>query len=73
MEELIMTQLQFNLNLDHLKDYVVNSNIDAVMKASLVLVLNEFMEKERDDHLQATSYQRTSAPTATDTTIAIYY
>jgi putative transposase len=61
VEELIMTQLQFNLNLDHLKDYVVNSNIDAVMKASLVLVLNEFMEKERDDHLQATSYQRTSA------------
>ena len=36
-----MTQLQFNLNMDHLKDSVMNSNIDTVIKASIVLVLNE--------------------------------
>jgi len=53
VEELIMTQVQFNLNIDDLKDSVMNSNIDAVIKASIVLVLNSFMEKERDEFLQA--------------------
>lgn len=38
----------------------MNSNIDAVIKASIVLVLNSFMEKERDDYLQAGSYERSS-------------
>lgn len=55
-----MTQLHFNLDLDHLKDSVLNSNIDAVVKSTIVLVLNEFMEKERDNHLQAVAYERTS-------------
>ncbi|WP_019155328.1 transposase, partial [Robertmurraya massiliosenegalensis] len=55
-----MTQFQFNLNIDDLKEYVMNSNIDAVIKASIVLVLNSFMEKERDDYLQAGSYERSS-------------
>ncbi|MEK5441565.1 IS256 family transposase [Fredinandcohnia sp. FSL W7-1320] len=54
-----MTQLQFTLNLDNLKDAVMNSNIEAVTKASIVLVLNEIMEKERDEHLQAKAYERT--------------
>jgi putative transposase len=54
-----MTQLQFNLNLDILKESVMSSDIDSVIKASIVLVLNEFMEKERDDHLQAGAYERT--------------
>ncbi len=53
-----MTQVQFNLNIDDLKDSVMNSNIDAVIKASIVLVLNSFMEKERDEFLQAGSYER---------------
>jgi putative transposase len=55
-----MTQLQFNLNLDLLKDSVMNSNIDAVVKSTIVLVLNEYMEKERDEYLQAKAYERTS-------------
>lgn len=58
--ELIMTQLQFNLNLDNLKESVMNSDIDAVIKASIVLVLNSVMEKERDDHLQVGAYERSS-------------
>lgn len=53
-----MTQLQFNLNMDLLKDSVMNSNIDAVVKSAIVLVLNEFMEKERDDYLCASAYER---------------
>lgn len=60
MEELIMTQIQFNLNLDILKESVMNSDIDAVIKASIVLVLNSVMEKERDDHLQVGAYERSS-------------
>jgi putative transposase len=54
-----MTQLQFNLDMEVLKDSVLNSNIDTVVKSAIVLVLNEFMEKERDDYLQAYPYERT--------------
>lgn len=56
-----MTQLQFNLDLEVLKDSVLKSDIDAVVKSALVLVLNEFMEKERDDYLQAAAYERSVA------------
>ncbi|MBM7650841.1 transposase-like protein [Neobacillus cucumis] len=55
-----MTQIQFNLNIEDLKDYVMNSDLNAVVKASVVLVLNSVMEKERDDYLQAGTYERTS-------------
>ena len=55
-----MTQLQFNLNIDHLKESVMNSNMETVLKSTIVLVLNEFMERERDHYLQAAAYERTS-------------
>lgn len=55
-----MTQLQFNLDIDFLKDSVLHSNLDTVVKSALVLVLNEFMEKERDEYLQAAAYERSS-------------
>lgn len=55
-----MTQLQFTLDTEVLKDSVMNSNIEAVVKSAIVLVLNEFMEKERDDYLQVISYQRSN-------------
>lgn len=53
-----MTQLQFTLDMDLLKDSVMNSNIDTVVKSAIVLVLNEYMEKERDDYLQVDNYER---------------
>lgn len=53
-----MTQLQFNLDMETLKDSVINSNIDTVIKSAIVLVLNEFMEKERDDYLRTSPYER---------------
>lgn len=56
-----MTQLQFNLDMDFLKESVINSNLDMVIKSALVLVLNEFMEKERDDYIQAAAYERSEA------------
>lgn len=55
-----MTQLHFSLNLEDLKESIMNSNIDTIIKSSIVLVLNEFMEKERDQHLNAAAYERTS-------------
>jgi putative transposase len=53
-----MTHLQFNLDLDHLKDSVINSNLDMVIKSAIVLVLNEVMETERDNYLRAAAYER---------------
>jgi putative transposase len=53
-----MTHLQFNLNLDLLKESVINSNLDMVIKSAIVLVLNEVMENERDNYLRAASYER---------------
>lgn len=53
-----MTHLQFNLDLDLLKESIINSNLDMVIKSAIVLVLNEVMEKERDVYLQAAAYER---------------
>ncbi|WP_421385287.1 IS256 family transposase [Bacillus salacetis] len=54
-----MTQLNLTLNIEDLKDQVANSDLDTLVKSSLVLVLNEFMEKERSDYLNAKAYERT--------------
>ncbi|WP_078544355.1 IS256 family transposase [Litchfieldia alkalitelluris] len=53
-----MTHLQFNLDLEVLKESVMNSDIDAVIKSAVVLVLNEVMEKERNDYLRVSPYER---------------
>jgi putative transposase len=55
-----MAQLNFNLDMDILKDSVMNSNIEAVVKSTIVLVLNEYMEMERDEYLKAASYERSA-------------
>jgi putative transposase len=55
---IIMTQLQFNLDMEVLKESVINSNIETVIKSAIVLVLNEYMEKEREDYLHASAYER---------------
>ncbi|GAA0463698.1 hypothetical protein GCM10008935_19280 [Alkalibacillus silvisoli] len=53
-----MTQLQFNLDMGLLKDSVVNSDMEEVIKTAIVLLLNEYMEKERDEYLKVPSYER---------------
>src|SRR5699024_1866309 len=57
-EELIMTQLQFNLDFDEIKEKVVNSSLDDILKSTIVLVLNEFMKQERDEYLNVGAYER---------------
>jgi transposase-like protein len=53
-----MTQLQFTLDFDKLKDEVMTSDLSDVMKSTLVILMNQFMEKERDDYIQAASHER---------------
>lgn len=55
-----MTQIQFNVNFDELKDALINSNLEATIKSTIVLILNEYMEKERDEYLKAAAYERTT-------------
>jgi putative transposase len=56
---MMMTQLNLTVNIEDLKDRVANSDLDSVVKSSLVLILNQVMETERDDHLNARWYERT--------------
>ncbi|QQK74842.1 IS256 family transposase [Salicibibacter cibarius] len=56
-----MTQFHLTLNADQLKEELMNSDMSAVAKSSMVLVLNQIMEQERDDYLQAAAYERNGA------------
>ncbi|MFJ7831018.1 transposase [Peribacillus sp. NPDC097284] len=38
----------------------MNSNLDTVIKSAVVLILNESIEKERDNYLQVSSYERST-------------
>jgi len=60
-EELIMTHLQFTLNFEELKEELMATNIDEVLKSTLVIILNEYMKKERDDYLKVSSHERSEA------------
>lgn len=53
-----MTQYHLTLNLEDLKVDVMNSELNEIMKASLVLVLNQIMEKQRNDYIQAMPHER---------------
>jgi len=60
-EELIMTQLQFTLDFEEIKENLVESDLDEVLKSTLVIILNEYMKKERDDYLKVDPYERSDA------------
>ena len=53
-----MTHLQFNLDIELLKEKVMNSEMDSVIKSAVVLTLNAYMEHERDKHLHVAHYER---------------
>lgn len=57
-EELIMTQLQFTLDFEKIKDAVIKSDLNDVMKSVIVVLFNQYMEMERDKHMNNTSYER---------------
>jgi putative transposase len=49
---------QFNLNPNEMKESVMQCNLNAVTKAAMVLILEQYMERERDAFIQAGSYER---------------
>lgn len=53
-----MTQLHFTLDFEELKDEVMTSDLSDVLKSTIVIMMNQFMEKERDDYIQASSHER---------------
>lgn len=55
----MMTQLNITINLEELKGKIENSSLESPVKASLALILNSIMEKERDEHINALPHQRT--------------
>lgn len=50
----------FNVSDEELKEAVMASNMDTTLKSMAVLVLNAYMEKERDEHLNVGKYERAS-------------
>lgn len=54
-----MTQVNITINLEDLKEKVENSSLESPVKASLALILNSLMEKERDEYINALSHERT--------------
>lgn len=56
-----MTQLNLNLNLEEIEEAVLNSDMSNTIKSLVILTLNQYMEKERDEYLQAEAYERNEA------------
>lgn len=54
-----MSHIHLTLNIDRLKEEVMNSSLNEVIKSSVVLLLNQYMELERDMYLKANAYERT--------------
>lgn len=55
----MMTQINFTLDFEKIKDQVVESSLNEVIKSAIVLILNEYMEKERDNYMNNQRYDRT--------------
>lgn len=54
----MMTQLNFTLDFEKLKEDVMKSSLNDVLKSMIVIVLNQYMEMERDKYMQNTSHER---------------
>lgn len=52
-----MTQLNLNLNLEEIEAAILGSDMDNIIKSSVILMLNQYMENERDAYLQAEAYE----------------
>lgn len=53
-----MTQLNITINLENLKEKIEESSLESPVKASLSLILNSLMVKERDEYIDAMPYER---------------
>src|SRR5690625_2339073 len=55
----MVTQINFTLDFLKLKEGLVQSDLNDLVKSAMVLILNEYMEKERDDYMKNQPYDRT--------------
>src|SRR5690625_460031 len=55
----MVTQINFTLDFLKLKEELVQSDLNDLVKSAMVLILNEYMEKERDDYMKNQPYDRT--------------
>ncbi|WP_027964597.1 transposase, partial [Halalkalibacillus halophilus] len=53
-----MTQLHINVDYEELKAELMESNLGAVSKSYIVIMMNAYMEMERDQYVQTTKYER---------------
>lgn len=53
-----MTQLQFTLNFNKIKEEVMQSDLNDVVKSSIVVLFNQYMEMERDKYMNNSAYER---------------
>lgn len=54
----MMTQLHINVDYEELKAELMESNLGAVSKSYIVIMMNAYMEMERDQYVQTTKYER---------------
>lgn len=54
-----MTQLQFTLDFNEIKEKILDSNLDDILKSSMILILNDYMKQEQTEYLNAQAYERT--------------
>jgi len=54
----MMTQVNFTLDFAKLKEGLVQSDLNEFLKSAMVLILNEYMERERDNYMKTQSYER---------------
>jgi putative transposase len=54
-----MTQVHFTLESEDIQKIIAESGADKTAKTVLTVFFNQLMEKQRDDYIQADSYERT--------------
>lgn len=58
-----MTQLNLTLDLGEIEAAILDSDMSSTIKSLVILTLNEYMEKERDEYLKADAYERNETRT----------
>ncbi|GAE95358.1 mobile element protein [Gracilibacillus boraciitolerans JCM 21714] len=53
-----MTNLNFTLDFEKLKEELISSNLNDVIKSTMIVVLNAYMERERDQYMKKSAYER---------------
>lgn len=53
-----MTQLQFTLDFEKVKEELMNSDLSDVIKSSIIVMFNNYMEMERDKYMKNAPYDR---------------